>query len=70
MTEEPYYTDEEVRRAIEQLKIRLSKSSYLTIIEAGFWKIIWPTLDKELLTYSQKKMVARELFPIIEKLKK
>ncbi|MGQ9571169.1 MAG: hypothetical protein ACUVUQ_10105, partial [Thermodesulfovibrionales bacterium] len=59
-----------VRRAIEKLKSQLRKFDYYSIIEVGFWEIIWPQLDKELLTYKQKKMVAHALFPIIEELKR
>jgi len=68
----PFYTDEEVKKGIEEFKSKISRNSKFiinAIIERGFWKFFWLYLDKELLTYRQKKMVANEIFPIIKKMR-
>ncbi|MEO0129908.1 MAG: hypothetical protein ABIL39_10360 [candidate division WOR-3 bacterium] len=65
----PFYSNEDVRKGIEKIKTELlNKESNIALLHsAGFWKFISPILDCELLTYEQKKMVARELFPIVYK---
>ncbi len=66
----PFYSDTELRYGIEKIRAKIkNKSNIYAIYEVGFWHYIWPYLDKELLTYGQKKVVAREVFPLIEKIR-
>jgi hypothetical protein len=77
--EEPFYSEEEFRERLEKLKERV-KSDYkrwgYMILEMFpsypryRWDWISPELDKELLTYEQKKIVAREIFPFVEEIVK
>lgn len=68
--EEPYYSERDIREGIEKIKNMLNKeSSLIKMYSVGFWNFIQFILDKELLTYKQKKQIVRELFPFIETLK-
>jgi cobalamin biosynthesis Co2+ chelatase CbiK len=75
--EEPFYSEEEFRERLEKLKERVKSDfkRWYTIFVDKYssyhrWDWIYPELDKELLTYEQKKIVAREIFPFVEEIVK
>jgi transcriptional regulator of heat shock response len=73
--EEPFYSEKEFRERLEKLKERVKKKlesydAYYSMAAKNRWDWIYPELDKELLTYEQKKIVAREFFSMVEEIVK
>jgi hypothetical protein len=66
--EKPFYSERELTEAIEKLKEKALRDlsrfimGHRIILFEGYWNWMWPELDKELLTYEQKKRIAREFF--------
>jgi hypothetical protein len=65
--EEPFYSEEEFRERLEKLKEK-SEMYASFYYDMNRWDLIYPELDKELLTYEQKKIVAREFFSLVEEI--
>jgi Fe2+ transport system protein B len=72
--EKPFYSERELTEAIEKLKEKALRDlsrfiiGHRIILFEGYWNWMWPELDKELLTYEQKKRIAREFFPLLTEL--
>ena len=67
---DPFYSEEEFRKRLEKLKKKAKEGGWSAyyLKGKGYWNWIYPELDKELLTYEQKKIVAREIFTLLDEI--